>query len=419
MYLSNRPPAEALEQAGSAAGGSGKVSRTVILLGIVSMLTDISSEATAAVLPLYLTIGLGLSPIAYGLVDALYQGASTLVRLAGGWWSDRADRPKRVAVVGYAVSAAARVALLAVQSLAGITAVITADRLGKGLRTAPRDALIAAASPATSLGRSYGVHRALDTTGAALGPLVAFAVLLMVPGDYTAVFVVSLAAALLGLAVLVLIVPDLRPARHLAVAATPTRPSWRLLNGRPMRRLMAAAGLLGVLTVSDGFLYLALQDRDDLAIVWFPVLFVGTNVAYLALAVPFGRLADRFGRARVLVLGHLFLVGAYLCVGGPINGPFVILLCLFLLGAFYASTDGVLVAATVELVPSSLRGTAIATAQSVVAVARAIAALGFGWLWFNWGRESAVLIISVALVLAIVVAWTLVRGLDSRKGAPQ
>ena len=211
MYLSNRPPAEALEQAGSAGAGDREVSRTVILLGIVSMLTDISSEATAAVLPLYLTIGLGLSPIAYGLVDGIYQGASTLVRLAGGWWSDRADRPKPVAVVGYAVSAAARVALLAVQSLAGITAVITVDRLGKGLRTAPRDALIAAASPAASLGRSYGVHRALDTTGAALGPLVAFAVLTRcLPGDYTAVFVVVLAAALLGLAVLVLLVPDLR-----------------------------------------------------------------------------------------------------------------------------------------------------------------------------------------------------------------
>ena len=172
-----------------------------------------------------------------------------------------------------------------------------------------------------------------------------------------------------------------------------------------------------MLTVSDGFLYLALQDRDDLAIVWFPVLFVGTNVAYLALAVPFGRLADRFGRARVLVLGHVFLVGAYLCVGGPINGPFVVLLCLLLLGAFYASTDGVLAAATVELAPSSLRGTAIATAQSVVAVARRLRRSPSAGCGSTGVGQSAVLIISVALLLAVLVAWTLVRGLDSRAGA--
>jgi MFS family permease len=403
VYLSERP------RTGYADRG-GRVGRTVVLLGVVSLLTDVSSEATSAVLPLYLTAGLGLSPLAYGFIDGLYQGASSIVRFFGGWLSDRLDRPKPVAVVGYGLSAVARLALVAVQGFAGIAAVLTADRLGKGLRTAPRDALIAASSDPAALGRAYGVHRALDTAGAALGPLLAFAVLLVLPGDYRAVFVASCAAAVLGLAVLVLLVPDLRPARPEPGADPVPRPSLRLLTAPAFRRLVAAAGLLGLLTISDGFLYLALQDRDDLAARWFPLLFVGTNVAYLALAIPFGRVADRFGRARVLVAGHVLLVGAYLCAAGPVSGVGATIACLLLLGAFYAATDGVLAAATAQLVPAGLRGSAIATTQSVVALSRLLAALGFGWLWFGLGRETAVYVVAAALALVVPIAWVLVRG---------
>ncbi len=414
MYLSDRPRRD-LDEAREAASGAhqGRVARTVVLLGFVSLLTDLSSESTAAVLPLYLTVGLGLSPLAYGLVDGIYQGASILARFLGGWVSDRLDRPKPVAVVGYGLSAVARLGLLALQSLGGITAVLTADRIGKGLRTAPRDALIAAASDSPGLGRAYGVHRALDTTGAVLGPLVAFVVLLALPGDYSSVFVVSCAAALVGLAVLVLLVPDLRPAQGAADGVQVSRPSRKLLTAPPFRRLAAAAGLLGLLTISDGFLYLVLSDRDDLAARWFPLLFVGTNVAYLALAVPMGSLADRFGRARVLVAGHVLLIGAYLCAAGPATGGAATLLCLFLLGAFYACTDGVLSAATAPLVPPGLRGSAIATTQSVVAGARLVAALGFGWLWLQLGRETAVYVFGAGLALAVPAAWLLVRGVAS------
>ncbi len=169
MYLSDRPRPG--EPGAGGSGRGGRVARTVVLLGFVSLLTDVSSEATASVLPLYLTTVLGLSPLAYGLVDGLYQGASVVVRLAGGWLSDRTDRPKWIAVVGYGLSAVARLALLPVAALGGILAVVTADRLGKGLRTAPRDALIAASTEPHMLGRAFGVHRALDTTGAVLGPL--------------------------------------------------------------------------------------------------------------------------------------------------------------------------------------------------------------------------------------------------------
>ena len=153
----------------------------VLAFGIVSMLTDISSESVAAVLPLYITAVLGMGPLAYGFFDGIYQGVSAAVRILGGWWADSTRRPKWVAFVGYFASAVSRVLMLFATGFGAITAVITTDRLGKGLRTGPRDALIATASDPADLGRNFGVHRALDTLGALIGPLIAFAVLAAVP----------------------------------------------------------------------------------------------------------------------------------------------------------------------------------------------------------------------------------------------
>ncbi|MEU4424437.1 MFS transporter [Actinoplanes sp. NPDC024001] len=404
MTLRDRP-------GGSTRGGTGKrVASTVVLLGVVSLLTDVSSEMVASVLPLYLTAAVGLSPIAYGFLDGIYQGVSAFLRIAGGYAGDRGGQPKWVAVVGYGASALSRIAMLPAAGFAAITAVITTDRLGKGLRTAPRDALIAEASDPAMLGRSFGVHRALDTVGAALGPLVAFALLASVPGSYDSIFVVSFAFAMVGLAVLVLFVPNLRTAA--GTARIGLRRTMRAVAGHRLRRPLLAAGILGLLTVGDGFLYLTLQERDDFAALWFPLLYVGTNVAYLALAVPLGRLADRVGRARVLVAGHGALLAGYLLAALPSGGVGLTLAVLLLLGVFYAATDGVLPALVSRLVPAEARGSGIAAAQTVVALARFAASLLFGLLWSLIGAASALLLFAGLLAVAIPgVAW-LLRGLD-------
>jgi MFS family permease len=407
VTLRDRPKGTATANRGTVAR---RVSTTVVLLGVVSLLTDVSSEMVASVLPLYLTAIVGLSPVAYGFVDGVYQGVSALVRMAGGYAGDRGRRPKWVATIGYGVSALSRLAMLSATGFMAITAVVTADRLGKGLRTAPRDALIAEASEPSLLGRAFGVHRALDTLGAALGPLAAFALLASLPGRYDTVFVVSFAFAVMGLAVLVLLVPDLGTAA--GAARIGLRRIAANVAARPMRRPLLAAAALGLVTVGDGFLYLSLQDRDDFAAVYFPLLYVGTNVAYLALAVPFGRLADRVGRARVLVAGHLALPVCYVLAALPSGGIGLTVAVLLLLGVFYAATDGVLPALVSRLVAPEARGSAIAAAQTVVVLTRFASSVLFGLLWTVQGPGGSLLLFAAVLVPIIPAAAWLMRGAD-------
>jgi MFS family permease len=434
MYLTDRPSPE-FGPGDSARPRAGRVAATVVLMGTVSLFTDISSESVSAILALYLTTVVGLSPLAYGFTDGLYQGASALVRILGGWTADRSDHPKWVAAGGYALSALTRLALIPAHGLAAITTVLTLDRLGKGVRTAPRDLVIATSSEPADLGRAFGVHRMLDTLGAVIGPFLAFAILLALPGDFRAVFVVSFGAALIGLAVLVLLVPNVRPRREKAAggptalgptALGPTalgpgvrravRPSSIPLRHRSFRRIVIVVGLLGVLTISDGFLYLALQQRDELAFKYFPLLYVGTNFAYMALAWPFGRIADRVGRGTVFVAGHVALIAAYLCAGGPWGGAVSTIACLLLLGAYYAATDGQLAAMTSALFLGSGRGTAIATAQTAQALARFASSLIVGATWTLAGERTAILVMGAVLVPAVIGAWCWLRPIDSARG---
>ncbi len=394
-----------------------RVSTTVVLLGVVSLLTDVSSEMVSSILPLYLTVTIGLSPVAYGFVDGMYQGVSAFLRIAGGYAGDRGGQPKWVAVLGYGASALSRIAMLPAAGFGAITAVITVDRLGKGLRTAPRDAIIAEASHPSMLGRSFGVHRTLDTCGAAFGPLVAFALLAAVPGSYHSIFVVSFAFALVGVAVLVLFVPNLRTSA--GIARIGLRRAFREIGARPLRRPLLAAAVLGVLTVGDGFLYLSMQHRDDFAATYFPLLYVGTNAAYLTLAIPLGRLADRVGRGKVLIGGHVALLSCYLLTALPAGGLGLTLGTLALLGVFYAATDGVLPALISRLVPSAARGSGIAAAQTVVAVARFGSSVAFGLLWSGQGPTQSLLLFAVLLAAGIPVAAWLLRGIDQAQIAEE
>jgi MFS family permease len=391
-----------------------RVSRTVLLLGLCSLLTDISSEMVATVLPLYLVTTLGFSPFQYGIVDGLYQGAAAFVRLVGGYVGDRRRRHKGVATLGYGLSMVCKLALAAVGNAFGaITAVIVVDRAGKGLRTAPRDAMISLSSRPQDLGTSFGVHRALDTTGALLGPLIAFGLLAIAPLAFDMLFVVSFCFAVAGVGVLVLLVRE--PARAEAADAPPPEPvrlraAFALLRGTRFRALFVAATALGLATTSDGFIYLTLQRELDLDPTLFPLLFTGTALTFMLLAAPVGRLADRVGRGRVMLGGYALLLAVYAVLLGPSTGVAGMLVALFMLGAYYAATDGVLMAFGAGHVPEDLRGSGLALLGTAVSASRLLASVVFGALWTLLGIQTALAVFAGGLVVAIVVAAVALRG---------
>jgi Na+/melibiose symporter-like transporter len=250
----------------------------------------------------------------------------------------------------------------------------------------------------------------MDTAGALLGPLVAFLILRRAAEGYDAVFTVSFCVAAVAVAVLLLFVPSRVPGT-VAEAATAERPSLRaavgLLGRRELRGLALCAVVLGLATVSDSFVYLLLQRRLGVPDRWFALLPLGTAGAFLLLAVPLGRWADRVGRWRVFVGGHVALLAAYGLLLSHLRAGALPYAVLALHGAFYAATDGVLMAAAAGRVPAALRSSGLALVQTGQAAARFVCSIAFGAAWTVWGDRSALSGAAVALLVSVVLAMRL------------
>ena len=383
------------------------------MLGTASLITDISSEMVVSILPVYLMFQAHASPAAVGLIEGLYQGSASLVRLVSAVVTDRLRRYKELAIAGYATSAFAKLGfLLAGTHATGLGAVVLADRLGKGIRTSPRDALISFNATPQGLGAAFGVHRALDTTGAVLGPVVAFALLRQAPQAYDVVFVTSFFFAIVGLAALLCFVKntslrtDSIARRHLNLADT-----QRLLSIRPFLVLLLTGSSLALVTVADSFVFLILQRKLSMEAASFPLLYVVVAGFYFLLAIPAGWLGDRWGRSRVFFLGYALLVLSSLCVLSVGDGLGAALLSLALLGGHYACTDGILMALTSRLVPVELRATGMAVVGTATAIARLSASILFGALW-NWqSAEWALGFFTAALAAMLVMTLGIMRTL--------
>jgi MFS family permease len=400
------------------ASGRPRIPQTVWLLGLVSCVTDVSSEMVSSILPAYLLVQLQYSPLAFGFIDGLYQGVSAIARLASGVLADRWQRYKAMAAAGYGLSAICKLGLLASGgSSAAIAAVISLDRTGKGIRTAPRDALISLSATEDDLGAAFGVHRALDTAGVVIGPLMAFLILRAAPGAYDAVFVASFAAAIIGLGVLVLLV-DEHPGRRVDQARTSLRDAVGLARDARFRTVLVAGTLLSATVMSDAFLYLMLLRKIAGLSDWLPLFYIGTACAFLALALPIGRLADRIGRARVFVGGHLIVIAVYAAAVGFDLGIGGLVVCLALHGAYYAATDGVLPALASAIVPADRRATGLATVATGTSLAKLVGSIALGALW-SWKGPSAVLVFGLAgTALTILWAATVLPALDSKPVDP-
>ena len=394
----------ALRKARRDSGGASwlNVHRNVWALGFTSLFTDVSSEMVSTVLPIYLVLHLGLTPFHYGIVDGLYHGVTALLRLFSGVAVDRSRRCKEFAFAGYGVSAVSRLGLLAAgASWPWIATVVAVDRAAKGVRTVPRDVLISLSSRSSNLATSFGVHRALDSAGAMLGPLVALSILAALPEAFDVVFVSSFSVAVCGLGVLLLFV---RNADHSAPSAgtqPPLSDLRRILQYPGLSRVTVAATLLSAATVSDGFIYLVLQREVGFNAGLFPLLYVGTAGCYLLLAVPAGRLADQIGRRTAFLAGYLFLAMTYLVAMQPGVGMMGLVGCLLLLGGHYALTDGVLMALTSGLLPAERRGTGLAVVTTATSVTRLVASVVFGALWTQLGSRFAFAVFLTGLLLAV------------------
>lgn len=380
-------------------------------LGLTSFLTDISSEMVHSILPVYLVLHLHLSPLQFGAIDGVYNGlAVVLVSLAAGLMADRAKRQKEVALTGYGLSAVCKLLLLVAGGVWGwLILIVGLDRIGKGIRVAPRDALISLNTPPHLMASAFAVHRALDAGGALLGPIVAFVLLALLPGAFDVLWVTSFLFAILGVAALWLFVP-----KPTASAVAPDRKLWRrslsTLGASPRFVVLAGCGVLfSAATVSDGFIYLLLQQKSETSSGFLPLFYVVTAGSYVLFSIPAGLCADKLGRAPVFLSGYAVLGLIYLLLLFlPAVGLATQVACLVLLGLYYAGTEGVLMAMASTAVPPEIRTTALAIVASAIAFGKMGSSLLFGWMWEAYGVWSAMLAFGGTLMTVLLVAaWAL------------
>ena len=377
-------------------------------LGVTSLLTDISSEMIVSILPAYLVLSSGLAPMALGIANGVHQGGPIVATVLGGLIADRSGRRKLTAGFGYALSAVCRLGWLTLsgQSVGAVAALVASDRVGKAIRTAPRDAMISLSVRADQLATAFGIHRAMDAGGAALGPALAFVLLWQLPRRYDAVFFTSLVMALLGLAALLLLV-DEYPDRRTSDRAAPASP-WShavlAFADRRLRPIVALATVFSIVTIGDVFLYVLLVQRSNVSSYWIPLFYTGTAVSFLMLAFPVGYLADRIGRRRTFIAAHAPLLLAYGVALGFNAWPWNALICVALLGAYYAASEGVLAGLAASRLPAATRAIGLASVATAVSVGRMGSSMAFGFLWTRSGDLVAVLTFTSALLVILCVA---------------
>jgi MFS family permease len=386
----------------------------VVVLGLVSLLTDASSEMVYPVLPLFLANVLHAPVSAIGLIESLAEATASLVKVASGRLSDRMRRRRPLIALGYGLSNVVKPLLAIVPGWPAVLALRVTDRFGKGVRTAPRDALIADSGTEERRGRDFGLHRALDTVGAAIGPLTAWAVLTLVPSGYRLVFWLS---AIPGSLAIVLVLVAVREAKA-PMADHRSRPRLPLLPfrhlGVPFSVFTAISVVFALGNSSDAMLVLRAQNLGATAAL-IPLMYFLFNVVGAALAAPLGHLSDRVGRRRLIVFGfagYALVYAGFALAAHPASAW--VLFALY--GVPYAATEGMTRAFVVDLVPSELRATAIGAYTFAIGLAALPASLVAGLLW-DAVSPAAPFAVSAALMTAAAIALLGVRSIKPRAAA--
>ena len=361
----------------------------MLALAAVSLLTDVSSEMIAPLLPIFLSATLGASASAIGAIEGAAESTAALLKLASGWWSDRLPRRKPLVVAGYLLASAARPLVAFAGSAAQVLAVRLTDRVGKGIRTAPRDALLAASVPREVRGRAFGFHRAADHLGAVIGPLIAFALLGAGGLSLRTVFWLAAIPAALSVLVLVVGVRESAVERGAPAGAGPVD----LLGAPVVRRLAPLLGAVLLFTLgnsTDAFLVLrATQLGVPVALV--PILWAMLHVVKSAASTPGGALSDRIGRRPTIVAGWLLYAAVYAGFAAA-SRTWHVWALVAVYGLHFGLTEGAEKALVAELVPPQARGAAFGWYHLTVGLAAFPASLLFGAVWDRHGAGAAFLV---------------------------
>ena len=385
-----------------------KLPRNVWILGFVSLLMDLSSEIYHALLPAFITVTLGLPVLALGAIDGIAEATASFAKLASGRLSDRSRKRKPWVLLGYGLAALSKPLFPVAQGAVELMGARFADRVGKGIRGAPRDAIIADETPPEIRGRAFGLRQALDTVGALTAPLAAVGLMILFVEDIRAVFWIAMIPAALSFLLALIAVKE--PATNLAITTfQPLFRGFRELD-RPVRRLLAVVFLFSLARFSEGFLILRALDVG-LSPVLSPLALVAFNVGFLALAYPAGALSDQMSPRSILMAGMGVLAAANLLLAQDI-GLAGLILGILLWGAHMALTQGIFARLIADVAPDHLRATSFGAFYFVSGIGTLLASLAAGYIWDRDG--AATTFIAGAGAAAVALAMLSLLPFDRR-----
>jgi MFS family permease len=387
------------------------LSRPVWLLGWVSFFTDMASETVYPLLPLFLTQVLGASAMSLGVIEGAAEAASSGLKVLSGWLSDRWRSPKKLVLAGYGIASAVRPLIGLATAWPQVLAIRFADRVGKGIRGAPRDGMLADFAPADMRGRVFGFHRAMDHAGAVTGPLLASAFLYFYPGDYRTLFALTIIPGVIVM-LFILRVPErtvsnpANPAELNPAELNHAEPCGTLWNmGEPLWGAIAIILLFSLGNASDAFLLLRMSDLGVPSF-WIPLLWSALHVVKVGSSLAGGALSDRFGRRSVIAAGWLIYAVVYAGFG-IFDSPGIVIAIFLSYGLYFGLTEGVEKAWVADMAPAGARGTAFGIYNAALGVGGLAASLLFGLIWTRVSAQAAFLTGAALAVAAAALLYLL------------
>ncbi len=377
-------------------------------LGFVSMFMDISSEMIHGLLPVFLVSVLGASTITVGLIEGIAEATASITKVFSGALSDYFGKRKLLAALGYGLAAFTKPLFPLAPSVGWVVAARFIDRIGKGIRGAPRDALVGDLAPPHLRGASYGLRQSLDTVGAFAGPLLAIGLMALTLNDFRAVFWIAVVPAFVALALMIFGVQEPEARREPGAARSPIRAADFRQLGAPYWWLVVIAAVLTLARFSEAFLILRAQSLG-LPVALAPIVLVVMNVVYAVSAYPAGRLSDRLDRRLVLVAGVVALIGADVALALA-SDVWLVMTGVAAWGLHMGLTQGLFAAMVTDTTPSRIRGTAFGVFNLVSGGAMLVASVLAGWLWHHYGAPATFYASAGFTALALLGFWKTLTG---------